>query len=141
MAEYLIRTDPGYARGKVFERDRGVCAGCGLNTHALRTWLKHLRVMAERSAVYQRRHLLTRAVLEVRNQLGALGFAARDRPCYPWGGHLWEADHVVPVVEGGGGCGLDNYRTLCLPCHKEETAALLRRRINERTGQLTLTLA
>lgn len=43
-------------------------------------------------------------------------------------GHLWQADHIVPVVEGGGECGLDGYRTLCTtPCHKEETAALASR--------------
>jgi 5-methylcytosine-specific restriction endonuclease McrA len=43
----------------------------------------------------------------------------------------WDADHVVPVVEGGGGCGLENYRTLCIPCHRIETAEL-RRRLAER---------
>lgn len=39
-------------------------------------------------------------------------------------GHLWQADHIVPVVEGGGECGLDNYRTLCTACHKAETKEL-----------------
>lgn len=43
-------------------------------------------------------------------------------------GHAWEADHIVPVVEGGGLCGLENYRTLCLACHRAETAALAARR-------------
>lgn len=46
--------------------------------------------------------------------------------------HLWEADHIVPVVEGGGGCGLEGYRTLCVPCHKTHTAALARRSIHRR---------
>jgi len=39
-------------------------------------------------------------------------------------GHLWQADHIVPVTEGGGECGLENIRTLCTACHKRETAAL-----------------
>ena len=30
---------------------------------------------------------------------------------------LWDADHITPVALGGGGCGLDGMRTLCLPCH------------------------
>jgi 5-methylcytosine-specific restriction endonuclease McrA len=30
----------------------------------------------------------------------------------------WDADHIVPVHQGGGECGLDNYRTLCYRCHK-----------------------
>ncbi len=42
-------------------------------------------------------------------------------------GHHWQADHVVPVAEGGGLCGLENMRTLCTPCHKRETAALRKR--------------
>ena len=42
-------------------------------------------------------------------------------------GHLWQADHIVPVIEGGGLCGLDGYRTLCVPCHKRVTAELRRR--------------
>lgn len=40
------------------------------------------------------------------------------------GGHLWEMDHIVPVVDGGGACGLENLRTLCLPCHNKESARL-----------------
>lgn len=45
---------------------------------------------------------------------------------------LWEADHIVPVVLGGGLCGLENYRTLCMPCHKIETKALAAHRAEER---------
>ena len=37
------------------------------------------------------------------------------------GGGLWDADHIIPVKEGGGQCGLDNIRTLCISCHKKVT--------------------
>ena len=37
------------------------------------------------------------------------------------GGGLWDADHIIPVKEGGGQCGLENIRTLCFVCHKEVT--------------------
>jgi 5-methylcytosine-specific restriction endonuclease McrA len=50
-------------------------------------------------------------------------------------GWRWEMDHVVPVVEGGGLCGLDGYRTLCVPCHKSETAALAKRRAQARKDE------
>jgi 5-methylcytosine-specific restriction enzyme A len=40
----------------------------------------------------------------------------------------WHADHIVPVVEGGGACALDNLRTLCRVCHSRETAKLAARR-------------
>ena len=47
-------------------------------------------------------------------------------------GHLWQADHITPVIEGGGECGIENYRTLCTPCHKKETAELARRQAEKR---------
>jgi 5-methylcytosine-specific restriction endonuclease McrA len=52
----------------------------------------------------------------------------------------WDADHIVPVVEGGGLCGLDNYRTLCHPCHKKVTADLAARLARKRSKQLTFCL-
>jgi len=40
---------------------------------------------------------------------------------------LFDMDHKVPVVEGGGSCGLENLRTLCRTCHREVTAQLAAR--------------
>jgi 5-methylcytosine-specific restriction endonuclease McrA len=48
---------------------------------------------------------------------------------------LWDADHIVPVAEGGGECDLDNLRTLCLLCHREATRQL-RERLRESEQQL-----
>lgn len=33
----------------------------------------------------------------------------------------WEADHIIPVHKGGGGCGIENFQTLCKECHKGKT--------------------
>lgn len=98
--EWRLRTDPGYLREQVFARDRGVCAQCGLDTETLR---KDKR---------------------------KLDWAARRKFEGEWGmrRHLWDADHIVPVVEGGGECGLENIRTLCLKCHRAATLNLARRR-------------
>jgi hypothetical protein len=30
----------------------------------------------------------------------------------------WHADHITPVFLGGSACGLDNFQTLCIDCHK-----------------------
>ena len=91
--EFLLRSDPAYLRRAVYERDHGVCSKCGLDTVKLEQELRQLPVGAERDA----RKL-------------ALGFPAhRDS--------LWDADHVQPVAEGGGLCGLDNMATLCIRCH------------------------
>jgi 5-methylcytosine-specific restriction enzyme A len=98
--EWKLRTDPGYLREKVFERDRGVCAKCGADTTRLR------------------------------GDARKLDYAARRRFFLEWGFRdgsrksLWDADHILPVAEGGGQCDLANMRTLCLRCHREATAAL-----------------
>ncbi len=66
--------------------------------------------------------------------------AHRQRPLSHWGPtrrdglriarkSLWDADHILPVAEGGGECecDLENLRTLCLVCHRRETRALRRK--------------
>lgn len=104
--EWKLRTDPGYLREQVFARDRGVCAKCGVDTVTLR------------------------------NDMRKLDFAARRQFLKKWNlrekfrKSLWDADHIVPVAEGGGQCDLSNMRTLCLLCHAEATAALRRRMTN-----------
>jgi len=35
----------------------------------------------------------------------------------------WQADHIVPVHLGGGGCEIDNFQTLCNSCHLEKSIA------------------
>lgn len=99
MHQWKLRTDTGYLREQVFARDGGVCALCGIDTEALR-----------------------------RNKR-KLDYAERKRFETEWGvrRHLWDADHVLPVSQGGGGCDLSNMRTLCLKCHGNETAALRKR--------------
>jgi len=47
---------------------------------------------------------------------------------------LWDADHIIPVVEGGGECDLENIRTLCLRCHRVATAQLHERIRREKIG-------
>lgn len=41
----------------------------------------------------------------------------------------WEADHIIPVWQGGGGSDLSNFQTLCQCCHQEKTN-------NQRVGHL-----
>jgi 5-methylcytosine-specific restriction enzyme A len=105
--EWKLRTDPGYLREQVFTRDHGVCAICGVDTEALRKNVRKLDYRARRQFLREWK----------------MKESARRS--------LWEADHIVPVAEGGGECDLANMRTLCLNCHRRATAALrnrLRRR-------------
>lgn len=102
--EWKLRTDPGYLREQVFRRDKGVCAGCRVDT------------------------------VQLRKDMRRLDYAARKKFLKDWGlseksrKSLWDADHVIPVAEGGGQCDLANMRTLCLKCHRAVTA-LLRERL------------
>jgi 5-methylcytosine-specific restriction endonuclease McrA len=120
-----IRTSPSAARESVFERDFGVCAACGVRTQQLRDRLRRFR----------RRRPTPEVVAQAREL--ARGFETAidvldERPNVVFRRSLWEADHVVSVVEGGGGCGLDNLRTLCIPCHRAATAELAGRRAHRR---------
>lgn len=44
----------------------------------------------------------------------------------------WAADHINEVADGYGLCGLENYQTLCDPCHKAKTKESQGRRAAER---------
>ena len=133
--EHRIRRDPSYARSSVFARDHGVCALCRQDTQAMhdalsgikRAWLDFARSGQTERAKEQcaKAEQLWLEVTGRRRVMATLDMI-RGLP------HLWEADHIVPVVEGGGECGLDGYRTLCLRCHRSETAALARRRAEAR---------
>jgi 5-methylcytosine-specific restriction endonuclease McrA len=102
-----MRTDAGYLRDQVFQRDKGICAECGADTIALRRDLRKLDYAARKQF------------------LKMWGLKERSRKS------LWDADHVRPVAEGGGQCDLSNMRTLCLVCHRAATTAL-RKRLGER---------
>ena len=101
--EWRLRSQPAYLREQVLLRDKGMCCGCGADT------LLELRRL-RRSRGERRLQLMAR-----------WGLKTRMRKT------LWDADHILPVVEGGGECDLANIRTLCLCWHRAATAALRER--------------
>lgn len=135
--EHRIRTDPGYVRRCLEERDHGICRSCGLDTVELRRQLfNEMECRGLRAATW--RQTYTRQGLEqfqdsVERRHGIRYHVLMGRTS------LWDADHILEVVEGGGECGLENYQTLCLGCHRRKTADLAARRAErrrlERTGQ------
>ena len=98
--QWRLRTSPAYLRDCVLERDRGICARCTVDTVAAYWLLRKARGRRRQElfAVWGIRTLTRRS--------------------------LWDADHIVPVAEGGGACDLSNLRTLCLHCHRVVTAEL-----------------
>ncbi len=101
--EWKLRSQPGYLREQILHRDKGVCAHCGVNSISEHGKLKRARGSAR---VALMRHW---------------GLNTWTRKS------LWDADHILPVAEGGGECDLDNIRTLCLRCHRRVTAHLRER--------------
>ena len=146
----------GFVQYQVNKRDEGVCAICHFDTAKLRRILDKISSRSRYGHTRWRESYwnetdeqrLKRVGREERLQARDLRLSERLRDKYPWAfsrhygdrlgqrvplqQSLWEADHIVPVSEGGGACGLENFRTLCVPCHKAETKALAARRAKAR---------
>jgi 5-methylcytosine-specific restriction endonuclease McrA len=101
--QWKIRSSPSYVRQQIRKRDKGTCQLCGFNVgKAHREWTRAKPPAGNRAARRQWR-------------------AAKPR---------WEADHIVPVADGGGECGLENYRLLCRACHVTVTTEWRTRRLS-----------
>jgi 5-methylcytosine-specific restriction enzyme A len=106
--EMKLRTSGKYLRECVFKRDRGICVFCGEDTK-----------------------LIARKAIELKNnrKIDELNLFLKENDISlkrkiwkkKFGGGLWDADHIIQVKDGGGQCGLDNVRTLCIKCHKKRT--------------------
>jgi 5-methylcytosine-specific restriction protein A len=51
VEEWRLRSDPGYVREKILERDRGICASCGVDCLHAERQLKRLRGAARLKAI------------------------------------------------------------------------------------------
>ncbi len=137
VTDYQVRSWSNAVAHLVFERDQGICSKCGINTkEVFDSYRKH-----ERCLFLDFWHI-PRSSRQYRKECRDL-MEKMKIDWGPWykGGNcsrFWEADHIVPVIEGGGCCGLQNYRTLCLACHKAETAKLSSRRAEDRDPQMRL---
>ncbi|HEY3246030.1 MAG TPA: HNH endonuclease [Phycisphaerae bacterium] len=99
--EFKIRHWQSYAAQHVRRRDCEVCSLCGMDCRKLYRILRRTR--------------------RARQTLMRMGLKTS------WPRRLWEADHIIPRAEGGGLLGLENLRTLCLWCHRAQTAQLMSR--------------
>lgn len=123
---WLMMTSSQYKRKAVYARDRGVCSGCGIDTNALKQAQPKQPSGPLSPDDYRHAMQAYRTARDAYWQdLRAKGFDAVS-------GHLWEADHILAVADGGGECDLNNYQTLCIPCHRKKTAELVARLAQER---------
>lgn len=125
--EWRLRTDSGYVRGLLFERDHGVCSVCKVDTNALYLAFRdacHEALGRPRVWAFNHRRPHA-ALLPVIERLRALDIDPHRHT-------FWDADHVVAVSDGGGECGLDGFRTICIPCHKKSSAVQTSERARRR---------
>ena len=144
VGAHRARTDPGYQRVLVFQRDGGVCAECGRDCVALRRDLLPLTAWHGNAVAligvvsaldgklpdaWRRTYPQYDAdgiekAIAIVNDLGLLKHLGnRDS--------LWDLDHRVPLWRGGVN-ELNNLRTLCIPCHREATRAGSAQRASQR---------
>ena len=109
--ELKLRISGRYLRDCVYKRDKGICAICKIDTKEI-----------AKKAITLEGDELVNYLNENKISLNRKIWVKKH------GGGLWDADHIIPVKEGGGLCGLDNMRTLCIKCHKNETAILAKKK-------------
>jgi hypothetical protein len=97
---YIIRHSPEFAAAMFRQKYGTRCAGCGRDEEPLRSaWESAYRILETQ---------------------GGLEYLLPFKP--------FPLDHVRPVSDGGGSCGLENYRLLCPKCHTGITATFNRDR-------------
>jgi 5-methylcytosine-specific restriction endonuclease McrA len=124
----MVRAHPAAGRRLVDARDRGLCAGCHVDTEAVAGYADQ----ATREVVGRWNHerglrIHARRWDSAPPELVRMIQVAREEILEPYGwGHLWrrrtfwDADHLVPVADGGPST-LENLQTLCLSCHQAKT--------------------
>lgn len=124
---WMVRTGSGIEKA-VKKRDHGICAFCKLDCEKLSRELRKLTgsFWAAYDDPDHSRGRHQRAMTALDNYLAEFK-AAHKIPAHRKR-RLWDIDHIIPVVEGGGDCDLSNLRTLCIACHLKVTAELAAKR-------------
>jgi 5-methylcytosine-specific restriction protein A len=99
-----LRISGRYLRDCVYLRDKAICSICNTDTKLIAKQAIQLDG-SERELYLKDNSISLKRKIWIRKH----------------GGGLWDADHIIPVKDGGGLCGLENLRTLCIPCHKKIT--------------------
>lgn len=140
VADWKLRTDPAAQAVALLERDHGICQLCGLDCLALTEELRKM-LNEETAEVFHTKRLPERIWESWIERLPRYTARCEElelpKHLRNLSRRLWEADHTLPVIEGGGGCGIENLRTLCWRCHRLVTRELRARLAKARRDQRT----
>jgi len=127
LKRYLTLSHGTFVRAQLAERDHGVCAECGVDAAQMDAALADLKA----DLLHPLLMTIHPMIVTTLKAEGWTSVKCRGRGSYPDAiefSSCWEAHHVQSVVDGGGECGLENYRTLCFVCHKKISAEQASRR-------------
>lgn len=100
----------------IFARDKGICKICKVNVDKFHKLVYSTTIDNVLNNLEKVNYIFgtkLRKDMPVGELVHSL-FHHKDR-------RVWEIDHIIPVKRGGGICGLDNFQTLCLGCHRRKT--------------------
>ncbi|KAJ1917843.1 hypothetical protein H4219_002953 [Mycoemilia scoparia] len=113
--ELRLRQGSHYVRQCLLKRDSGICRYCKIDAHRIFELSLRCKSLGQK-----------RGFMYILNSHDP-GWGTSMKKVYKDNfsafteGMFWEAAHVIDVKMGGGVCGLYNYITLCIPCHRKET--------------------
>lgn len=120
---FLRKGDHAAMRRYLLGRDKGICAGCGLDLKTIEELDKILRGYIK---IEKPKHVPNQVWHKVCKSWGYrwtheewIGFLKEldiDPGCHM---HYWEADHIIPFSEGGPHHE-DNLQILCMNCHHKK---------------------
>lgn len=125
VAEYFAR-QPSTCSRVAYIRDRGICQLCGIDANRILSLLMRLHSGPPGVLSGYLHHLQQLGFFSKHPRVACNGFALLQSL------QLMQADHIIPVCEGGGLCTVDNYRTVCVPCHKRITRELNQKRARQK---------
>ena len=109
--EFNLRSSSSYIRIYIAKRDKYTCQICGLNCKGfIRQMKRHVGCLFGEKRKEKEEEFFKQHGMEWVN--------TNNRSTF------YDIDHIVPVVKGGHQCGEENLRTVCLSCHRKETAKL-----------------
>lgn len=134
--DFFVKKSSSSLRYVVRSADDGVCNSCHIDCEKLCSELLSVSCSASsgaRAASWSSTR--SDSVLEARRRI-----VERYHPLLmqfprlverlvrqPLPGHLWHADHILPVSQGGGECTIENIQTLCVACHQLKTQEDMKR--------------
>ncbi|ELT88125.1 hypothetical protein CAPTEDRAFT_113875 [Capitella teleta] len=119
--QYWLKSSREYGRKAVYDAEHGQCQLCGIEAHQFFTNLNMIHDRKKRAEMIQNSKF---------NQLHQR--TKQKMVVDPQAGQFWQVDHILPVVDGGGQCDLDNLRTLCSVCHNKVTSDWMKERTKEK---------